>query len=83
MKVNRRQFLGVVGASLSLPELALGESQAAEWGSPVLDLHFHLRAQPGQSLAHLDGAGIAKANLLARATAAEQVAATQACLALA
>jgi predicted TIM-barrel fold metal-dependent hydrolase len=76
--LNRRQFLGVVGASLSLPELALGESQAAEWGSPVLDLHFHLRAQPGQSLAHLDGAGIAKANLLARATAAEQVAAIHA-----
>ena len=78
MKVNRRQFLGVVAASVSLPEFARGESQATDWGSPVLDLHSHVRAQPGQSLAHLDGAGIAKANLLARATAAEQVAAVHA-----
>jgi predicted TIM-barrel fold metal-dependent hydrolase len=37
-----------------------------------------MRAQPAQNLAHLDGAGIAKANLLTRATGAEQVAAMQA-----
>ena len=76
--LNRRQFLGVVGAAVSLPAFARHESQPGEWGSPVFDLHFHLRAQPAQHLAHLDGAGIAKANLLARATVAEQVAAAQA-----
>jgi uncharacterized protein len=37
-----------------------------------------MRGQPAANLAHLDGAGIAKANLLTRATAAEQVAAVQA-----
>jgi predicted TIM-barrel fold metal-dependent hydrolase len=76
--LNRRQFLGVVAASVSLPAFARRQSQAGEWGSPVLDLHFHLRGEPAQNLAHLDGAGIAKANLLARATAAGQVAAVQA-----
>ena len=76
--LNRRQFLGVVGASMSLPAFARLEVQNSEWGSPVFDLHFHMRGQPAQNLAHLDGAGIAKANLLTRATAAEQVAAVRA-----
>ncbi len=75
--LNRREFLGVVGA-VSFPALARGQSQTSEWASPVLDLHFHMRGQAVQNLAHLDGAGIAKANLLTRATGAEQVAAVQA-----
>ena len=49
-----------------------------EWGSPVFDLHFHLRPQPANNLAHLDGAGITKANLLTRAGALDQVKAVQA-----
>jgi predicted TIM-barrel fold metal-dependent hydrolase len=83
--ITRRSFLGAIGASLTIPRLMAAElpfvdqgNQAAEWGSPVLDLHFHMRGQPAQNLAHLDGAGIAKANLLTRATGAEQVAVVQA-----
>ena len=76
--LNRRQFLGVVGASLSLPAATLRAAQASEWGSPVFDLHFHMRGQPAANLAHLDGVGIAKANLLSRATAGDQVRALQA-----
>ena len=34
----------------------------------MFDLHFHMRPQPAANLAHLDGAGITKANLLTRAT---------------
>jgi len=45
----------------------------SEWGTPVFDLHFHLRPQPAANLAHLDGAGVTKANLLTRNDAAEQV----------
>jgi uncharacterized protein len=71
--LNRREFLGVVGASLPLSAGLLRGSQASEWGSPVFDLHCHLRGQAGANVAHLDGAGIAKANLLARATAGDQV----------
>jgi hypothetical protein len=60
--------------------LTLGRQDSAnEWGTPVLDLHFHLRPQPAANLAHLDGAGIAKANLLTRGRAAlDQVKALQA-----
>jgi uncharacterized protein len=76
--VNRRQFIGVVGASLAMPATALRAAQANDWGVPVFDFHFHMRGQPAASLAHLDGAGIAKANLLTRATARDQVAAVQA-----
>jgi uncharacterized protein len=46
--------------------------------APVFDLHFHLRPQPAANLAHLDGAGIAKANLLTRGHALDQVKALEA-----
>ena len=75
--ITRRSFLGAIGASLAIPRLTAAGvssaeqgSQAGEWGSPVLDIHFHMRAQPAANLAHLDGAGIARANLLTRATGA-------------
>jgi len=61
-----------------LPALTGQSAPPDEWGSPVFDLHFHMRPQPAANIAHLDGAGIAKANLLTRATAAEQVAAIEA-----
>lgn len=54
------------------------QAQSNEWESPVLDFHFHLRATTGAITAHLDGAGIRMANLLSRATAADQVRAVQA-----
>jgi uncharacterized protein len=71
--INRREFLGAVAASVSLPAAALRDARASEWGSPVFDLHFHMRGQPAANVAHLDGAGIAKANLLTRATAKDQL----------
>jgi predicted TIM-barrel fold metal-dependent hydrolase len=76
--LNRRQFLGVVGASVSLPVATLRAAQTSEWGSPVFDLHFHMRGQPAAHIAHLDGAGITSANLLTRAAASDQVRAVQA-----
>jgi len=75
--MNRREFLEAVGAAAALPMLVRQEG-ASEWGSPVFDLHFHLRPQPAANLAHLDGAGIAKANLLTRGRALDQVKAVQA-----
>jgi uncharacterized protein len=77
--LTRRRFLGVVAASVALPAVsARGQEQTPdEWGSPVFDLHFHMRPRPADNLAHLDGAGVAKANLLTRATAADHVGAVQ------
>ena len=74
--MNRREFLETVAAAVVLPMLPRGD--ADEWGTPVFDVHFHLRAQPAANLAHLDGAGIAKANLLTRGRALDQVKALQA-----
>ena len=75
--MNRREFLETVGAAVVVPALAR-QAPANEWGTPVFDRHFHLRPQPAANLAHLDGAGIAKANLLTRGSALEQVKALQA-----
>ena len=81
--MNRREFLETVAAAAVVPALGgqaaapAGES-AGEWGSPVFDLHFHLRPQPAANLAHLDGAGVTKANLLTRAGALDQVKALEA-----
>ena len=63
--MNRREFLETVAAAAVVPTLARQEP-ANEWGARVFDLHFHLRPQPAANLAHLDGAGIANANLLTR-----------------
>ena len=61
--MNRREFLGMVAAAV--PALAVSDP-AHEWGTPVFDLHFHLRPQVASNLAHLDGAGVTEANLLTR-----------------
>jgi uncharacterized protein len=76
--VNRREFLEAFGSGLLLPALVRQGGSTNEWGSPVFDLHFHLRPQPASNLAHLDGAGVTKANLLTRANALDQVKALQA-----
>jgi uncharacterized protein len=74
--MNRREFLEAVAAYAVVPALAF-QNSSNEWGSPVFDLHFHLRPQPASNLAHLDGAGVKKANLLTRGRVVEQVKALQ------
>ena len=76
--MNRREFLGTVTAAAVVPAFARQEAPANEWGSPVFDLHFHLRQQPAANLTHVDGAGVTKANLLTRGAVLEQVKALQA-----
>ena len=80
--MNRREFLGTVAAAAAFPALrgqAAGSgTPASEWGTPVFDLHFHLRPKPESNLAHLDGAGVTKANLLTRGDALEQLKALEA-----
>ena len=75
--MNRREFLEKFAAAAVVPTLA-GQDRSSEWGSPVFDLHFHLRPQPARNLAHLDGAGVAKANLLTRGKVLDQVKALEA-----
>jgi predicted TIM-barrel fold metal-dependent hydrolase len=75
--INRREFLETLAVAAGVPAL-VRQDPANEWGSPVFDLHFHLRPQPAGNVAHLDGAGVTKANLLTRGGAFEQVTALQA-----
>jgi uncharacterized protein len=75
--MNRREFLESLAAAAVVPGVSR-QPASNEWGSPVFDLHFHLRQQPASNIAHLDGAGITKANLLTRGTVVEQVKAVQA-----
>jgi uncharacterized protein len=74
--ISRREFLETVAAAV--PALGLQTPPPNEWGTRVFDLHFHLRPQPAANLAHLDGAGVTKANLLTRPAALDQVKALQA-----
>ena len=70
--INRREFLEAVAAAV-LPALTRQDA-ATEWGSPVFDLHFHLRPQNASNLAHLDGVGVTKANLLTRGPVLDRMA---------
>ena len=76
--INRREFLETIAAAAVVPAFGQQPIPPYEWGSPVFDLHFHMRPQPPANLAHLDGAGVTKANLLTRAAAREQITALQA-----
>src|SRR6266542_3429177 len=70
--MNRREFLETLAVAAVVPTL-VGQDSTHEWGSPVFDVHFHLRPQPANNIAHLDGAGVTKANLLTRGDALNQV----------
>ncbi|MDB5734438.1 MAG: putative metal-dependent hydrolase of the TIM-barrel fold protein [Alphaproteobacteria bacterium] len=74
--LNRRNIvagLGAVAAASQVPAWA-----QSGWSSPVIDMHFHMRADPAANIAHQVGAGVTAANLLVRGDAAAQVAALQA-----
>lgn len=72
--LDRREFLGALAA---LPAVAQQTAAPNPWAAPVFDLHFHLRPTPAANLAHLDGVGIARANLLTRGDALARVQALQ------
>ena len=75
--MNRRQFFETVAGAALVPTLGR-QASASEWGSPVFDLHFHLRRERASNVAHLDGAGITKANLLTRGDVVDEVKALEA-----
>ena len=64
----RRTFLATAAATAVSSSLA--PAATTEWGSPVLDIHFHwradLRSEKDANLVHMDGAGVEKVILLTR-----------------
>ena len=73
--MDRRQLLAGLGAAVAAPALA---QDIPRWSSPVIDMHFHMRRDPAQNVAHQVGAGVTAANLLTGAGAAANVAALRA-----
>jgi predicted TIM-barrel fold metal-dependent hydrolase len=60
--MDRRTVLTSLGAvAFASP---LWAQETPHWGSPVIDMHFHIRRTPELSIAHQVGAGITAANLL-------------------
>jgi predicted TIM-barrel fold metal-dependent hydrolase len=74
--MDRRAFLETIAAAAAIPGV-MRQGAAGEWGTPVFDLHYHPKPEAAASLRHLDGAGVAKANLLTRAAAFDRVRAHQ------
>jgi predicted TIM-barrel fold metal-dependent hydrolase len=76
--MDRRQLLAGLSASLGAmaptPAPAQTQGDIPHWPAPVIDMHFHMRRDAGQNVAHQVGAGVTAANLLTGAGAAGQVA---------
>jgi predicted TIM-barrel fold metal-dependent hydrolase len=72
MRISRRHF--ITGVAASAASRITAQTSAGEWGGPVVDCHHHPRRTPEANTAHLDGAGLTNAMLLARAPYAEQFA---------
>ncbi len=61
MSIDRRAFLKTAGA-LAIPALVSAEPN--EWGTPVLDIHYHPGGDAGQEIRHADGSGVTRVVLL-------------------
>ena len=68
MSITRRHFLTTASMAAAAATLhaQLPADTAHLWGSPVLDCHFHPRAQSAADIAHQNGAGIQQAFFLGR-----------------
>ena len=75
--MNRREFLGTAIAATAASTI-LAQATTSEWGSPILDIHFHLRQGLDANMTHMNGAGVTNAVLLTRGDVVEQVKAMQA-----
>jgi predicted TIM-barrel fold metal-dependent hydrolase len=68
-RIDRREF---VWSALALGAVARGVAQGRDvpdWGTPVIDIHLHLRTTLDGNANHLDGAGVTKAVLLTNVAA--------------
>ena len=70
--IGRREFLQSVAVIATASRVSGQTAAVGEWGTPVLDIHLHPRANVEGNVLHLDGAGVTKAVLLAGANAEER-----------
>jgi len=70
--INRREFLAAALTAAAVRPLTAQQSAASEWPGPVIDIHSHLRQDIAGNIAHLEGAGVTKAVLLANVSASDR-----------
>ena len=70
--MNRREFLGTAVALATGSSLSAQGSDMSLWGGRVLDIHLHLRQNIQSNLAHVQGAGVTRAVLLANVAAGDR-----------
>ena len=70
--IGRREFIYSLGVAAAATRAHAQNASVNEWGSPVLDIHLHLRNTPDGNLIHIDGAGVAKAILLTQVAAEDR-----------
>jgi hypothetical protein len=78
MNVSRRRFLETMAALTAASTLpthasAQAKSDVPDWGSPVIDGHFHFRKNLSSNVAHLNGSGTTKAFVLTKDTDVDQL----------
>jgi uncharacterized protein len=71
MMINRRDFLALTAAAAV--RTSLHAQNPTDWGSPILDIHSHLRPGVDDNVRHMDGCGVTKAVLLTRVANLEQL----------
>ncbi len=75
--MNRRQFTRSLAAAAAA-SAALAQTSAPDWGGSVVDCHHHLRRSPDANVTHLEGCGVSNAMILARESAADDIASLRA-----
>ncbi|HKY22436.1 MAG TPA: amidohydrolase family protein [Vicinamibacterales bacterium] len=70
--INRREFLQSAMVIAAASRVSGQAPVANEWDGPVLDIHLHPRATTEGNLLHMEGSGVAKAVLLAGASAEDR-----------
>ncbi|MDE3198111.1 MAG: amidohydrolase family protein [Acidobacteriota bacterium] len=74
--MNRRHFFQAAAGLWAAA--AFAENEVPWAGDKIVDCHHHMRRTPEANIAHLDGAGISNAMILARYNSAEPIAAIRA-----
>ena len=72
MPIGRREFIYTLGVAAAATRAHAQDASVSEWGSPVLDIHLHLRNTPDGNAIHMDGAGVTKAILLTQVAAEDR-----------
>jgi predicted TIM-barrel fold metal-dependent hydrolase len=70
-RIDRRDFVRSVLAVAAVHQIA-AQGDTIDWGSPVTDIHLHLRGDVDGNFRHISGCGVSKAVLLTNVNAEDR-----------